>query len=80
MPVDRIDDYRARVVGPVRFLNNLLESWQLEAMQVIVLLGLDPGDEPYAGAVLTGWIPLKGRDASDRSRPPRLREDRFESW
>jgi len=54
------------VTGPVRFLSNLLESWQLEATQAIVLLGLDPGDEPYAGAVLTGRAPLKGRDAKDR--------------
>jgi len=61
-----ISPYRAHVTGPVRFLSNLLESWQLEATQAIVLLGLDPGDEPYAGAVLTGRAPLKGRDAKDR--------------
>ncbi|MCY4286417.1 MAG: MbcA/ParS/Xre antitoxin family protein [Thiotrichales bacterium] len=66
MSADRINDDRPRVVGLIRFLNNLLESWQLEATQAIVLLGLDPGDESYASAVLTGWVPLKGRDAKDR--------------
>jgi len=66
MSADRINDDRPRVVGLVRFLNNLLESWQLEATQAIALLGLDPGDESCAMAVLTGRIPLKGRDAKDR--------------
>ena len=62
----RVSPYRARVAGPVQFLNNLLESWQLKSMHATVLLGLDPGDESYAGAVLTGRVPLKGRDAKDR--------------
>lgn len=62
----RVSPYRARVTGPVQFLNNLLESWQLESTHATVLLGLDPGDESYAGAVLTGRVPLKGRDAKDR--------------
>ena len=59
--------YRARVTGPVQFLNNLLESWELESTHATVLLGFDPGDESYAAAVLTGRVPLKGRDATDRT-------------
>ena len=58
--------YRARVTGPVQFLNKLLESWELESTHATVLLGLDPDDESYAPAVLSGRTPLKGRDAKDR--------------
>ena len=58
--------YRARVSGPVQILKNLLESWELGTWQATVLLGLDSGDEAYAAAVLTGRLPLKGRDAMDR--------------
>ena len=61
-----VSPYRARVTGPVQFLNNLLESWELESTHATVLLGFDPGDQSYAAAVLTGRAPLKGRDATDR--------------
>ena len=64
--VPRGSPYRARVTGPVQFLNKLLESWELESTHATVLLGFDPGDESYAAAVLTGRVPLKGRDATDR--------------
>lgn len=58
--------YRARISGPVQILNNLLEAWKLDFAQATILLGLNSGDESYAAAVLTGRLPLKGRDAMDR--------------
>jgi hypothetical protein len=64
--VPPVSPYRARVTGPVQFLNSLLESWELESTHATVLLGFDPGDQSYAAAVLTGRAPLKGRDATDR--------------
>ncbi len=60
------NDDRDRMTCSIRFLNNLLESWQLKATHAIALLGLDPDDESYARALLTGRAPLKGRDAKDR--------------
>ena len=62
----RTSPYRARLTGPVQFLKNLLESWDLESTYATVLLGLDPDDASQAADVLAGRAILKGRDAKDR--------------
>ena len=58
--------YRGRITGPIRFVNQLLATWQLEAEKACILLGLEPSRLPYVNAVLQGYETLTGRDAKDR--------------
>ena len=58
--------YRGRITGPIRFVNQLLSTWQLEAEKACILLGMEPSRLPYVNAVLQGNETLTGRDAKDR--------------
>ena len=58
--------YRGRITGPIKFVNQLLATWQLEAEKACILLGLEPSRLPYVNAVLQGYETLTGRDAKDR--------------
>ena len=58
--------YRGRITGPIRFVNQLLSTWQLEAETACILLGMEPSRLPYVNAVLQGNKTLTGRDAKDR--------------
>lgn len=52
--------------GPIQLLNKILNSWRLDELDAISLLGLEPSDKDYAEDVLAGRKALKGRDAKDR--------------
>lgn len=54
------------LTGPIQLLNKILETWRLDAADVIPLLGLEPSDRGYAVDVLAGHTALRGRDAKDR--------------
>ncbi len=54
------------LTGPVQFLKNLLDTWNLDSKCALVLLGLDSDDESLAEDLLTGLVALSGRDAKDR--------------
>ena len=58
--------YRGRITGPIKFVNQLLATWQLEAEKACILLGIEPSRLPYVNAVLQGYETLTGRDAKDR--------------
>ena len=58
--------YSGRITGPIRFVNQLLATWQLEAEKACILLGIEPSRLPYVNAVLQGYETLTGRDAKDR--------------
>ena len=58
--------YSGRITGPIRFVNKLLATWQLEAEKACILLGLEPSRLPYVIDVLQGYETLTGRDAKDR--------------
>ncbi len=57
---------RARLSGPVHFLKNLLDTWELQPKDAGVLLGMDPDDGFFARDLLNGQKALRGRDAKDR--------------
>jgi len=58
--------YRGRITGPVKFINQLLATWQLTADSACILLGFEPSDSAYIHNVLLGYATLRGRDAKDR--------------
>ena len=58
--------YRGRITGPVKFINQLLATWQLPADSTCILLGFEPSDSAYIHNVLQGYATLRGRDAKDR--------------
>jgi Antitoxin Xre/MbcA/ParS C-terminal toxin-binding domain len=58
--------YRGRITGPVKFINQLLATWQLTADSACILLGFEPSDSAYIHNVLRGYTTLRGRDAKDR--------------
>ena len=58
--------YRGRITGPVKFINQLLATWQLTADSACILLGFEPSDSAYIHNVLRGYATLRGRDAKDR--------------
>ena len=55
-----------RLTGPIQLLNKILETWQLDKVDAVPLLGLEPSDQGYAAEVLAGRTALRGRDAKDR--------------
>ena len=58
--------YRGRITGPVKFINQLLDVWHLNADLACTLLGFEPSDSAYVNDVLRGYATLRGRDAKDR--------------
>lgn len=58
--------YRGRITGPVKFINQLLDAWHLDADSACTLLGFEPTDAAYIQDVLRGYATLRGRDAKDR--------------
>lgn len=58
--------YSARVTGPVKFVQQLLVTWQLEPEDACILLGFEPSRLAYVNNVLQGYGTLTGRDAKDR--------------
>lgn len=58
--------YRGRITGPVKFVNQLLNTWHLNADSACILLGFEPSDSSYIDDVLRGYATLRGRDAKDR--------------
>ena len=58
--------YRDRITGPIKFVNQLLATWQLEADKACNLLGIESSQLSYVKAVLQGNETLTGRDAKDR--------------
>ena len=55
-----------RLTGPIQFVRNLIDSWQLDSRDAVRLLGYDPRDSEYVSAVLDGKRQLRGRDVRDR--------------
>ncbi len=58
--------YRARLTGPVKFVNQLLAAWDLETDSACVLLGFESSESAVVNAILDGYAPLQGRDVRDR--------------
>ena len=59
--------YHGRITGPVRFVNQLLATWDLEPKAAAcILLGFEPSRSAYVNNVLQGDETLTGRDAKDR--------------
>ena len=58
--------YRGRITGPIRFINQLIDSWRLDADSACTLLGFERSDSAYVRNVLQGYATLRGRDAKDR--------------
>jgi uncharacterized protein (DUF2384 family) len=56
----------ARLTGPVQFIVKLLDSWRLEPDKAAVLLGLKESGKGHVERILSGHVPLSGRDAKDR--------------
>lgn len=52
--------------GAVEFLVKLSQMWELDKEQMCVLLGYESRDADYVDKILSGIIPLRGRDAEDR--------------
>ncbi|MFZ0258021.1 MAG: MbcA/ParS/Xre antitoxin family protein [Gammaproteobacteria bacterium] len=59
--------YRGRITGPVRFINQLLDTWHLNTDAACTLLGFEPSDSAYINNILRGYATLRGRDAKDRT-------------
>ena len=55
-----------RITGPVKFVNQLLATWQLEPESACILLGFEPSESDHVKDVLQGYATLQGRDANDR--------------
>ena len=55
-----------RITGPVKFVNQLLATWQLEPESACILLGFEPSESDHVKDVLQGYATLRGRDANDR--------------
>ena len=55
-----------RLSGPIQFVLKLLESWQLDRDEAVLLLGFDETDKDLVRAVFEGREPLHGRDVRDR--------------
>ena len=56
----------ARLTGPVQFIVKLLEAWRLDPDKAAVLLGFDESERGHVERILSGRVPLSGRDAKDR--------------
>ena len=54
------------VVGPVKFIGNLLTAWNLELRDAAWLLGFEEAEESHVESIMSGRIPLMGRDIKDR--------------
>ena len=55
-----------RITGPIQFILNLLESWNLTAVDAVALLGFEQVDKTNVEAILAGRLSLRGRDVKDR--------------
>ena len=56
----------SKPTGPIQLLDKILKTWQLDEVDAIPLLGLEPSDRGYVVDVLAGRKALRGRDAKDR--------------
>ena len=52
--------------GPVQFFLKLMELWHLDSEDACKLLGYELADIKYVEQVLSGELPLRGRDPKDR--------------
>ena len=57
---------KARLTGPVQFINKLLETWHLNSEDAVPLLGHESSEKSYVSDLLNGRTALKGRDTKDR--------------
>lgn len=55
-----------RLSGPVQFFLKLMELWRLNSENACKLLGYELADIKYVEQVLSGVLPLRGRDPKDR--------------
>ncbi len=59
--------YQTRhLTGPIQFIRNLLNIWNLEQKDAVFLLGFEVYDQHYVRKLLDGYTPLVGRDIKDR--------------
>lgn len=63
---EKASPYRGRVTGPVKFVNQLLATWQLPPESACALLGFEPTRFTDVNEVLQGYGTLTGRDVKDR--------------
>jgi len=61
-----VSSFQGRITGPVKFINLLLDAWQLDSNSACILLGFESSDSGYIQNVLRGYATLRGRDAKDR--------------
>ena len=54
------------LTGPIQFIRNLLNTWNLEQKDAVFLLGFEVYDQHYVRKLLDGYTPLMGRDIKDR--------------
>ena len=68
--VDRVTTLRmeagGRLAGPLQFIDELLQTWQLNPEDAAPLLGLGPAERQCVRDLLTGRAALRGRDIEDR--------------
>ena len=57
---------RGRLTGPIQFMRNLLETWELKPGDAAPLLGFEQSDQNYVRDLLSGRAVLTGRDVKDR--------------
>lgn len=55
-----------RVTGPVQFLAQLLDLWQVDTLDACALLGFEQADRESVEQLLSGVASLRGRDRKDR--------------
>lgn len=68
--MDRVTTLRmeagGRLAGPLQFIDELLQTWQLNPEDAAPLLGLGPAERQCVRDLLTGRAALRGRDIEDR--------------
>lgn len=55
-----------RITGPVRFINKLLDAWQLDRNSAIALLGFEEDEKEMVFDILDGLKTLTGKDVKYR--------------
>ena len=59
--------YQTRhLTGPIQFIRNLLNTWNLDQNDAVSLLGFEVKDQHYVRKLVDGYTPLMGRDIKDR--------------
>ena len=52
--------------GPMQFLLRLLETWELQRRDAVLLLGFEMSERQYVDRLMNGMESLTGRDVKDR--------------